>query len=341
MVSSVKASQKGLELVEEARTQKKWSKANPAWCQRAATSQSTLKRFWQGEKIQKEHFIAICEAIGLNWEDVAEVDQVIRDRYKLVELLNNDEDYQIFQAEDLGLGLPGDHPCIVKKLISPSQNFLDRFERGAEIQIKLDSYHVTPKLLAYFKEDDATYSVEEFIEGKSLASEFTRKPKWTEAEVLELLIEILEILKIFHDQKTIHRAVSPHNLIRRSLDGKLILTDLVGSKEVDIKGNLVYSSFLSQPGLYIAPEQSAGVPRLSSDLYAVGMIGVQAIIGKNLEDLEKSKQLSFNYESGDLEWMEDKTNSLEIFVNSLIRYDFNCRPKSAEDALERLKSLIL
>jgi hypothetical protein len=37
------------------------------------TSQATLKRFWQGEAIQRETFVKICQAVGLErWEEIVD-----------------------------------------------------------------------------------------------------------------------------------------------------------------------------------------------------------------------------------------------------------------------------
>jgi adenylate kinase family enzyme len=73
MADSLKASTKGLEIVERARRQKGWNKAAEVWCDAALTSKATLKRFWGQQLIQRETFIRICNAVGLNsWEEIVE-----------------------------------------------------------------------------------------------------------------------------------------------------------------------------------------------------------------------------------------------------------------------------
>src|SRR5919202_5701554 len=73
MAVSLKASRQGLELVDQARRKKGWTKMAAAWLQAAKISTSTLKRFWRGAPIQQETFIAICQAVELkNWEEIAE-----------------------------------------------------------------------------------------------------------------------------------------------------------------------------------------------------------------------------------------------------------------------------
>jgi hypothetical protein len=74
MTNSLKASTKGLEIVDQARQRRGWTKTSTAcWWQDAHTSRATLRRFWQGDRIQHDIFIAICQAVGISqWQQVAE-----------------------------------------------------------------------------------------------------------------------------------------------------------------------------------------------------------------------------------------------------------------------------
>ncbi|MEA5506489.1 NB-ARC domain-containing protein [Halotia wernerae UHCC 0503] len=74
MSNSLKASTTGLAIVDKARQRCGWTKTSTArWWHDAHTSRATLRRFWQGERIQREIFIAICQAVGIsNWEAIAD-----------------------------------------------------------------------------------------------------------------------------------------------------------------------------------------------------------------------------------------------------------------------------
>lgn len=70
-MSSLRASSKGLEIVNQLRRQKGWNKTAEVWCDVALTSKATLKRFWGQQPIQRETFIRICTVLGLDsWEDI-------------------------------------------------------------------------------------------------------------------------------------------------------------------------------------------------------------------------------------------------------------------------------
>lgn len=72
MIYSIKASQEGLGIVDQARRKKRWNKTAEVWCSQAFISRATLSRFWGMQSIRSELFMAICEAVGVDWELVAE-----------------------------------------------------------------------------------------------------------------------------------------------------------------------------------------------------------------------------------------------------------------------------
>ena len=73
MAATVRASNKGLDLVDKARCKKGWAKTEKAWADLATTSKATLRRFWGGINIQTKAFQDICKAVGLeDWESIAD-----------------------------------------------------------------------------------------------------------------------------------------------------------------------------------------------------------------------------------------------------------------------------
>lgn len=97
-------------------------------------------------------------------------------------------------------------------------------------------------------------------------------------------------LAFVHQKKVIHRDIKPPNLIRRQQDGKIVLIDfgtvkqIAGTQVTNAHGQTVMTVTIGTPG-YMPSEQSNGKPRLSSDIYAVGMIGIQALTGLPPEQL--------------------------------------------------------
>lgn len=77
MINSIRASTQGLEIVDQLRKQKGWTKYSAAWSDIALTSEATLRRFWRRVPIQADTFIQICRAVGVNEQDVAESEELI------------------------------------------------------------------------------------------------------------------------------------------------------------------------------------------------------------------------------------------------------------------------
>lgn len=70
IMTSCQLSSEGLKIVEEARTSRNWNKNQPEWYDKAGVAEPTLKRFLSGKSVRCYNFEALCEAVGVNWEDV-------------------------------------------------------------------------------------------------------------------------------------------------------------------------------------------------------------------------------------------------------------------------------
>ena len=122
-----------------------------------------------------------------------------------------------FQAKDLGrLG----QSCVIKQFLPQSQEpdlmkkAIALFESEAAQLKTLGSHPQIPELIAYFEEDGCLYLVQELIEGKNLYIELQSNGIFSEADIYELLVNILPVLQFIHDRQVIHRDIKPDNIIR-------------------------------------------------------------------------------------------------------------------------------
>lgn len=77
MADTLTASPQGLELVDRTRRRLGWNKTNSlVWLDKAKVSTSTLNRFWKPTSISRECFISICDAVGVDWQLVAEFPEI-------------------------------------------------------------------------------------------------------------------------------------------------------------------------------------------------------------------------------------------------------------------------
>jgi eukaryotic-like serine/threonine-protein kinase len=211
---------------------------------------------------------------------------LLRNRYRIEKALATGGFGETYMAIDLDY--PG-QPQMVVKHLKPAQSDTESlknarrlFESEAQILAELGkNSDRIPALYAYFEEQGEFYLVQEFIAGQTLTAELASR-KLSESQTIEVLQEILAGLREVHDQNKIHRDLKPDNIIRRASDRRLVLIDFGAVKEVrQTSSTGVLSASISIGTLgYMPTEQAIGRPRLASDVYAVGAIGIQCLTGK-------------------------------------------------------------
>lgn len=73
MAVSLRASRRGLQIVDQARKKKNWTKRAAAWCAAALVGEAALKKFWARVPIERDRFESICRAVGVeNWEEIVD-----------------------------------------------------------------------------------------------------------------------------------------------------------------------------------------------------------------------------------------------------------------------------
>ncbi len=209
------------------------------------------------------------------------------------------------------------------------------FQNEAELLSCLGQHDQIPKLLGSFEQDGEFYLTLEFIEGIPLSQELADKQTFTEDQTIRLLKEILEILQFVHVHQIVHRDLKPSNLMRRSRDQKLVLIDFGTAKRLQTASVEQERTIeIGTPG-YMPIEQVAGYPRFNSDLYAVGMIGIQALTGLNPQQLERDLQ------TFELIWETCVSSGLANILNRMVRYSYVERYQTVVEVLQAIEGLQL
>jgi serine/threonine protein kinase len=268
-------------------------------------------------------------------------DTVLGGRYAIAQSLGSGGFGQTYLAHDRQL--PGQPTCVVKQL-KPQQTDAATlqvarrlFETEAEVLYKLGSHDQIPRLFAHFEEQQEFFLVQEFIEGHSLETELMMGQPWSEPQVVDLLTELLDVLAFVHQANVIHRDLKPANILRRDRDGKLVLIDFGAVKQISTGGLAEPTHLTIAIGTprYMPTEQSHGKPRFTSDIYAIGMIGIQALTGLPPYALSEDQSTS--------EWVwQDRaiaSPQLKAVLERMVKYDFRQRYESAESALQALSAL--
>jgi tetratricopeptide (TPR) repeat protein len=229
------------------------------------------------------------------------IGQLLDGRYQIDQVLSNGGFGQTFLAKDIKR--PGHPLCVVKQLRclnnNPQQLQIARrlFKQEAEILEKLGKHEQIPTLLADLEENQEFYLVQEFISGHTLSEELLPGQPWSEDKTINFLKEVLAILVFVHEHGVIHRDIKPANIMRRDLDKKLVLIDFGAVKEIIStqisQGQYPPTISIGTPG-YIPIEQMHGQPQLNSDIYAVGMIAIQALLGIDYQELRQLPEPNTN-----------------------------------------------
>ena len=193
--------------------------------------------------------------------------------------------------------------CVVKQF-KPSSSLdahevalaQELFEREAIVLEELGQKHPQiPVLYAFFtpivqnSQDTAQeqyfYLAQEFIDGQDLEQELEAKGKFSEAETVEVLTEILKVLEFVHQNETIHRDIKPSNIMR-DRRGLLYLLDFGAVKQIAAGGgNLKKSTGVYSAG-FAPPEQTSGSQVYpATDIYALAVTCINLLTGKPAEEL--------------------------------------------------------
>lgn len=269
---------------------------------------------------------------------------ILGGRYRVLSHLGGGGFGQTFLAEDRHL--PGQPRCVVKQLQPRVADAVSLesarrlFDAEAQALYQLGGHDQIPRLLAHFEEGTQFYLVQEYVEGTLLTEEIYPGCQQSEAEVIALLRDVLETLAFVHQHQVIHRDIKPSNLIRRQRDGKVVLIDFGSVKQVSRQpieeyGQVSITVAIGSLG-YMPNEQLAGQPCLSSDIYAVGILALQALTGLEPKRLPKDPRTS------EIMWRElaPVSDGLADMLDRMVRYDFRQRHPDAMEAFDELMMLI-
>lgn len=252
---------------------------------------------------------------------------------------------QTFLAKDTQL--PGQPLCVVKQL-KPQVKSGSRwelakrlFDTEAAVLYQLGNHDQIPRLLAHFEDNQEFYLVQEYVEGEPLDKKLLPNQPWSEGQVIQWLQDLLSILVFVHQQNVIHRDIKPSNLICRRQDDKLVLIDFGAVKQVSasLANSIAEQTMTISIGTqgYMPSEQVSGNPRFNSDLYAVGMIGIQALTGVRPGRFQRDLQ------TGEILWrnvVPSVHSEFADILDRMVRYHFVDRYQTVEEPLQAIEALL-
>jgi WD40 repeat protein len=209
----------------------------------------------------------VCQNCG------SKLELLLRNRYRVVKPIGQGGFGRTYLAADEDML---NASCVIKQFSVQAQGTksqekaIELFNKEAYRLHELGVHPQIPTLLAYFEQEKRLYLVQQFIEGQNLYQELLQQGVFNESKIREILRGILPVLKFIHERQVIHRDITPTNIIRRQIDGKLVLIDFGIAKQIT-------ETSASQPGTRIGTEGYAPLEQLrngqvfpASDIYSLG-----------------------------------------------------------------------
>jgi serine/threonine protein kinase len=267
-------------------------------------------------------------------------------RYRVISALGTGGFGTTYLAEDQHR--PGRPRCVIKQLQLNSDNTqlveVTRrlFNTEAETLQKISHHEQIPELLASFEEKGQFFLVQEFIPGPSLISEILTDQALPEPRVNKLLKEILQVLEFVHAQGVVHRNLKADNIIHHEQLDKWVLINFGSEKALkEISDQLMgnkkdAAETFSPPGYAQERSTISNAPSASSDIYALGMICLQALTGISPSDIER------DLKTGEIRWPAEITSrvspKLRNIISKMVFHDSRQRYSSATEVLQALNT---
>lgn len=217
----------------------------------------------------------------------------------------------------------------------------EKFKKEARRLRQLDNPHIV-KVHDLFEENGTAYYVMDYVDGENLSDRLKRTGQpMTEAEVNEILPQILEALKSVHDTGIWHLDLKPANImVDKSGQAKLI--DFGASKQLNAqKGGATTSTAISYTNGYAPREQmEQNYDKFGpwTDLYALGATLYNLLTAKRPplpsdidDDMSEDKHLALPMPN-----VSDAMRQLALWLMKTNRLQ---RPKSIEELTSKLPSI--
>jgi serine/threonine protein kinase, bacterial len=258
--------------------------------------------------------------------------KIVDGRYQVLSVFSSKELIQTYLAQDIRL--PGYPLCIIKHLPKSTKNNYQLWQtarqilqREAEALKKLSDRDQIPQLLSFFEKHQDLYLIRKYIKGVPLSVELLSNCRWSEIKVIQLLKDVLEILKFIHDREILHLNIKPENLIKRESDNRMILINFGLSKRYTYLSTLKKNLNTT----FIATQQNP-----KNDISALGLIGFQLLIGSSFTQLIKDTDLAEIFHLSQVQISPE----LVFILDKMVRDDNKMCYQSAMEVLAELQPLV-
>ncbi|MGD9681607.1 MAG: protein kinase [Candidatus Obscuribacterales bacterium] len=224
------------------------------------------------------------------------VGSVIEDRYEILALIGEGGVGTVYRAKHLLL----DKIVAIKFLLpalAKEKRAIERFKLEAEANCNLTHSSIVA-VREYGISQGRPFLVMDYIEGTSLRELLEAGSKFSEKEIIEALLPVLDGLGYAHKQGIIHRDIKPANImICEDVGAKTSkILDFGIAKIVELDENenrgLTRTGEIFGTPAYMSPEQCYGKRiGVTADIYSIGCVLYELVTGRAPFDGESALEI--------------------------------------------------
>ncbi|HIK55545.1 MAG TPA: serine/threonine protein kinase [Synechococcales cyanobacterium M55_K2018_004] len=270
---------------------------------------------------------------------------VLQNRYRLLGVLGQGGFGRTYLAEDLGRF---NERCALKEYIPPQsgdyalQKSQELFQREAAILYQIQHPQI-PQFRATFQENQRLFLVQDYVNGKTYRDLLNERKAqgitFSEAEVLQLMRQLLPVLAHIHAKGIIHRDIAPDNIMLRQSDYLPVLIDFGVVKEVATRmqnsETAHQSTTVGKLGYAPSEQMQTGRAYPSSDLYALAVTAVVLLTGREPQELFDDVSLTWHWQR----YAQVSPGFAQV-INKMLSYRPGDRYQSVAEVAQALQPLI-
>ena len=208
---------------------------------------------------------------------------------------------------------------LVLKILDPSlrkdEVFRKRFVQEHKLIASIEDEHVAKVFDQGFSGENAFIAME-YFPGGDLKVRLLQKV--TSLTAVRITSQIARALDAIHSRGIIHRDLKPQNILFRD-NGRPAIVDFGLAKDLSVESSLTQHGMLLATPRYMSPEQCMGLPvDQRSDLYSLGVIFVEMLIGQRVFDAESAAGLIYQHVHGPVPQLPGKLSGYQPIVNRLL-----------------------
>lgn len=187
----------------------------------------------------------------------------------------------VYKAYDPEIQQPVAIKTIQKELLNleekDCQSRLERFKQEVIAGRRLKHPNIVG-IYEYGRDEETCYIVMELVHGKQLKDYFSEGYRFTIAEIISIMLQLLDALDYAHRHGVIHRDIKPGNIMLT--EGEQIQVTDFGIAKIDDSTLTKTGMVLGTPS-YMAPEQCLGQHvDARTDIFSAGVLLYQFLTGE-------------------------------------------------------------